>query len=209
MEQQQNLRFPAAASKAPANGSTDAAPATTAAGSAEHHEELDELFDNLDLADSAPLISLRQLLLATDDDSLKKLEDVIADRTEEGFGETVFELGFENNSDSMQLTLDEWNKAYERLLLAAKGVKADCELLLTKYVGGDKEAASTADNKTVKDKSCSGKILIRHNPASIEDVIETRIAVVGNGEKTPAPNILRSADLGQSTPERAPCWESW
>jgi hypothetical protein len=53
--------------------------------------------------------------------------------------------------------------------------------LITKNVGGDKEAASTATNPS-KDKSCSGKVLIRQTPAKIEDVIETRIAVVGNGE---------------------------
>jgi hypothetical protein len=81
----------------------------------------------------------------------------------------------------MNLTLDEWHKAYERLEHAAKDVRADCDLLLTKNVGGDKEAASTA-GKTGKDKSCSGKILIRRVPPRIEDVIETRIAVVGNGK---------------------------
>lgn len=180
VEQQQNLRFPTA--KAHASGTANATSTDAAAAAADHHEELDELFDNLDLADTAPRTSLRELLLATDDESLKKLEHVITERTEEGYGEAVFELGFENNGDSMQLTLEEWNTAYARLIQAAAGVRADGELLLTKNVGGDKEAASMADNKSNKDKSCSGKVLIRQNPASIEDVIETRIAVVGNGE---------------------------
>lgn len=93
----------------------------------------------------------------------------------------MFELGFENSGDSMQLGLEEWNTAYARLAEAAKGAHADCQLLLTKHVGGDKEAPSTA-NSQEKVKHCSGKVLVRQTPQNIEDVIETRIAVVGNGK---------------------------
>lgn len=140
------------------------------------------MFDNLDLADSEPRVPLKELLLGgSDEASLKQLEDVIAGRVEEGFGEAVFEIGFENNGDSMQLSLDEWNRAYKTLEAAARRIRADCDLLLTKNVGGDKEGDSTSE-KISKDKSCSGKILIRQRPANIEDVIETRIAVVGNGK---------------------------
>lgn len=120
-------------------------------------------------------------MLGSDDDTLKKLSDVIVERIEEGAGETVFDLGFENSGESMQLTLEEWNKGYTRLVEAAKRVTADCQLLLTTNVGGKEEAESTTTNPT-KDKSCSGKILIRRIPDKIEDVIETRIAVVGNGK---------------------------
>lgn len=95
-------------------------------------------------------------------------------------GETVFELGYENNGDSMNLTLDDWNTAYKRITEAANLAGADCELLLTKNVGGKLEAESTA-NKSSKASGCSGKMLIRRNPTNVEDVIETRIAVVGNG----------------------------
>lgn len=105
----------------------------------------------------------------------------MAERIVEGFGEAVFELGFEYSGESMQLTKDEWKQAYNRLEGAAKKIRADCELLMTKNVGGDKEAESTA-TKPGKDTGCTGKILIRQVPARVEDVIETRIAVVGNGE---------------------------
>ena len=154
VEQQQNLRYPA---KPPAAG------VDVPVESTEHHAELDELFDNLDLGDVTPRVPLRQLLLATDDDSLQKLQAVVTERIEEGFGETVFEIGFENNGESMQLTLDEWKIASARLAEAAKGVRADCQLLLTKYVGGEMEAASTATSQE-KFKYCSGKILVRQNP---------------------------------------------
>lgn len=165
VEQQQNLRYPASAKKP--------------ADSVEHDVELDELLDSLNLVDSAPRVKLKDLVLGSDDDTLKKLGDVIVERIEEGAGETVFDLGFENSGESMQLTPEEWHQAYTRLVEAAKRVGADCQLLLTTNVGGKEEAESTATSPT-KDKSCSGKILIRRIPGKIEDVIETRIAVVGN-----------------------------
>jgi GTPase len=105
---------------------------------------------------------------------------VVAERLEEGFGETVFELGFEHNGDSMNLQLDEWNRAYDRLVEAAKKVQGSSQLLITHNVGGDKELA-TAPAKAAKAKGCNGKVLLRKIPSRIEDVIETRIAVVGNG----------------------------
>lgn len=153
-------------------------------------------------------------MLGSDDDTLKKLGDVIVERIEEGAGETVFDLGFENSGESMQLTLEEWKKAYERLVEAARRVRADCQLLLTTNVGGKEEAESTATSPT-KDKSCSGKILIRRIPDKIEDVIETRIAVVGNGKLSTHdcyfPNRQRKwlipmlCDQKQSMPERVRC----
>lgn len=121
------------------------------------------------------------MLLEEDEDTLQKLEEYVAERIVEGFGEAVFELGLEHDGDSLQFTIDEWNRAYDRLQAAAKKVRADCELLITKGVGGDKEAESTT-KKPSKKQGCTGKVLIRQNPARVEDVIETRIAVVGNGK---------------------------
>lgn len=95
-------------------------------------------------------------------------------------GEAVFDLGYENNGESMELSLEDWNAAYKRLVDAAKSAGADCQLLLTKNVGGEVEAESIA-SKPEKKGGCNGKILIRRVPNHVEDVIETRIAVVGNG----------------------------
>jgi hypothetical protein len=174
VEQQQALRYPGAK---PAVG-IDANPQ-------EHHAELDELFDNLDLGEAtAPGVRLRDLLLGTDEDTLNKLKDVLGARIEEGHGETVFDLGYENNNDSLGLTLEEWNVAYKRLEDAAQLLHAECQALVTRNVGGDVEAPSAAKGK---DKDCTGKIMIRRKPETAEDVIETRIAVVGNGESESQP----------------------
>jgi GTPase len=119
-------------------------------------------------------VRLKELLLGQE--TLSQLVDVLKARIEEGHGETVFEIGFENNGDSMALSKEEWVAAMAHLETAAKKVNCECQVLLTNGVGGDMEGAATVDGK----KECSGKILIRQHPATVEDVIETRIAVIGN-----------------------------
>ncbi|KAH6689832.1 GTP-binding protein, partial [Plectosphaerella plurivora] len=185
VEKQQALRYPGAK---PAVAGVDANPQ-------EHHAELDELFDNLDLGEAtAPGVRLRDLLLGTDEDTLNKLKDVLGARIDEGHGETVFDLGYENNNDSLGLTLEEWNVAYKRLQDAAQGLHAECQALVTRNVGGDVEAPSAAKGK---DKDCTGKIMIRRKPETAEDVIETRIAVVGNVDagKSSLLGVLVKGDL--------------
>jgi GTPase len=160
VEKQQALRYP-----------SSVGPSTTA----DDHAELD-ILNSLDLAETVPQVRLKELLLGQDEDYLGKLIDILRARIDEGHGETVFDIGFENNGDSMALTKDEWEVAMKKLNQAAAMERADCQVLLTKNVGGDAEA----ELQNMKDKDCSGKILIRQNPKTVEDVIETRIAVVGN-----------------------------
>ncbi|RDW88673.1 p-loop containing nucleoside triphosphate hydrolase-9 [Coleophoma cylindrospora] len=143
---------------------------------AEESAELDSILDSLDLSGSAPQVPLKQLLLETDEDSLSKLVTVVDLRLDEGHGEMIFEIGFENNGSSMELKKDEWDKALARLEKAAAGLNAECQILLTKNVGGEFEVDSVSE----KDTACYGKILVRQHPKAPEEVIETRIAVVGN-----------------------------
>lgn len=162
VEKQQALRYP----------STSGAASTTV----EEHAELD-ILNSLDLADVSPAVRLKELLLDNSEETLAKLVHVLETRMDEGHGETVFEIGFENNGDSMALTKEDWDVALKRLVLAAQKVRADCRVLLTKGVGGEAEGEAVAGEKG---KECSGKVLIRQHPATVEEVIETRIAVVGN-----------------------------
>ena len=167
VEKQQALRYP-----------SSAAPTTNLV---EDHAELDILND-LDLADTSPQVRLKELLLDNTDETLAKLINLLELRIDEGHGETVFEIGFENNGDSMALSTDEWDVAMKRLVAAARKCRADCQTLLTNGVGGDAEGKTTSvDEKESNRKvECTGKILIRQHPATVEEVIETRIAVVGN-----------------------------
>lgn len=160
----------------------------TAQPATEYHEELD-ILDTLNFDESEPEVPLRELLLPStehDEASRAKLANHVAERLAEGRGEAMFDLGFENNGESMRLTRAEWDVALARLTEAVKNQHADCNVLLTHNVGGDKEPKPPASASGGKDKNkykdCTGKILIRRTPTTVEDVIETRIAVVGNGE---------------------------
>lgn len=95
----------------------------------------------------------------------------------EGNGETLFDLGQEDSGENMGFSKEQWDVALDRLRRAAKVVKADCQVLMTRNVGG----AEDVDPISEKDKSCTGKVMVRQESDTPEDVIETRIAVVGNG----------------------------
>ena len=144
----------------------------------EDHAELD-ILDTLDLADKAAHARLRDLLLDTSahaDETLQQLGDVVQARILEGHGETLFDLGQEDNGESMAFSKEQWDVALDRLRKAATSLRADCRILMLRNVGGDEEVGPLNE----KDKSCTGKIMIRQTPETVEDVIETRIAVVGN-----------------------------
>lgn len=159
----------AAASKA------KAAPVVT-----KEHAELDVL-DTLDLDEASARATLREMLLGEGEQSVEDLSEqlrhLIEDRLVEGHGETLFDLGQEDNGDSLQFTKPQWEAALERLRAAASTLDADCRVLLTRNVGGNVEVGPLIE----KDQSATGVVMIRQRPKSAEDVIETRIAVIGNG----------------------------
>lgn len=77
----------------------------------------------------------------------------------------------------MALTTDEWDAALARLQDVLAKLKADWKILMTKNVAG---SDVEVEQESKKEKGCVGKIMIRRRPESVDDVIETRIAVVGN-----------------------------
>lgn len=91
----------------------------------------------------------------------------------------LFDLGVEDDGKPLGFSKGEWSIALDRLEKGAALLNADCRVLLTRNVGGAEDASSSE----VKDKelSCTGKVMIRQTPETVQDVIETRIAVVGNG----------------------------
>jgi len=95
----------------------------------------------------------------------------------EGNGETLFDLGREDNGETMSFSTDQWDVALDRIRRAGAILQAECRILMTRNVGGPEDIEIPNE----KDKSASGKIMIRQEPETPEDVIETRIAVVGNG----------------------------
>ncbi|MCJ1250833.1 hypothetical protein MMC30_008061 [Trapelia coarctata] len=192
-KQQAKRHHPArAASSAPSDSghstldtatrSTSIAPSdsgySTLSSTTEDHVELD-ILDTLNLSETSAHIRLKDLLLDTStdaEDTLQQLSNVVQSRILEGHGEALFELGQEDNGESMGFSKEQWDVALDRLWQAVGRLKADCRILMTRNVGGDEEVGPLNE----KDKGATGKVMIRQEPETVEEVIETRIAVVGN-----------------------------
>ena len=149
---------------------------STQGTSTEEHAELDFL-DSLNLSETSGQVRLKELLLNTGDENFQRLVDLLKNRIHEGHGETMFDIGQEDNGESMCLSKDQWDTALSQIRKAASTLKADCRILMTRNVGGEDEVGALNDKET----GVSGKMMIRQMPGIVEDVIETRIAVVGNG----------------------------
>lgn len=144
----------------------------------EDHAELD-IIDQLGLSDTPSQIRLKDWLLDTTEDAgatLQQLAGLLQARIDEGHGEALFDLGQEDSGESMGFSRVQWDLGLSRLKEAASSLKSDVRVLLTYNVNGPEEA----ETKNEKDKSCRGKLLVRQTPETPEEVIETRIAVVGN-----------------------------
>ena len=115
----------------------------------------------------------------------------------EGNGETLFDLGQEDNGESMAFSKEQWDVAIDRIRRAANVLQADCRVLMTRNVGGEAEVETLNE----KDKSSTGKVMVRQAPETPEDVIETRIAVVGNGTTEVSPT-----GRTQLTSQPSGCW---
>jgi GTPase len=135
--------------------------------------------DSLGLSDTPRAVKLKDLLLGTADapeDSLKELAETIQLRMDEGHGETLFDLGLEDNGDTMGFDISQWETALRRLNEATETLPAHCRILMTYNVGGEKEAPVNNDRIS----GAWGKILVRQDATNVEEVGEVRIAVVGN-----------------------------
>jgi hypothetical protein len=171
----------------------------------EEHDELD-IIDQLGLSDSPTArLPLRTILLDSGEEPTTALKELLTARLDEGHGEMLFDVGLENSGDSMGFTLEEWNTSLQRVESMADELQADCKLLMTRNVGGEVEVGPVS----AKEKGASGKLMVRRRPQSIDDVIETRIAVVGNGMLSWSSNCSRAMlTVVQSTPVKVPCWVS-
>jgi len=143
-----------------------------------------DILDSLDLENTTPTVRLRHVLLDevadTANDSIAQLNKLIGTRLDEGRNETLFDIGLEDNGDSMGFEKKQWDVAYARILAIAKEQKAEVRVLMTRNVGTTVGEGVEVGPANEKDKSLSGKVMIRRIPEEMDDVIETRIAVVGN-----------------------------
>jgi GTPase len=143
----------------------------------EEHDEL-SILDDLGLSDDVSHVRFKTLLLDPTEEHVAALAEHVQARLDEGHGEALFDLGLEDSGESMGFTRENWDLALARVGAACETVKADYKLLITRNVGGDVEVGA----RDAKDTGLCAKMLLRRRPESVDHVIETRIAVVGNGE---------------------------
>ncbi|KAF2686812.1 hypothetical protein K458DRAFT_470779 [Lentithecium fluviatile CBS 122367] len=141
----------------------------------EEHDELSVL-DELNLSDHVSHVPLKTLLLDPAEEHVAALAEHVQARLVEGHGEALFDLGLEDSGDSMAFSKENWEFALSRVQAACQTVKADYKMLMTRNVGGEVEVGP----RDAKDTGWCGKMILRRRPASVDDCIETRIAVVGN-----------------------------
>ncbi|CAN9202956.1 unnamed protein product [Alternaria alternata] len=142
----------------------------------EDHDEL-SILDELGLSDDNKThVRLKTLLTDPAEENVAALAEHIKERLAEGHGEVLFDVGMEDSGDSMGFTKSQWDFALERIGAVCEQIKADYKMLMTRNVGGDVEVGP----RDAKDTGFSGKMILRQQPQSVDDVIETRIAVVGN-----------------------------
>jgi GTPase len=111
------------------------------------------------------------------EDKSKQLQTIIEGRLLSGHGECLFDVGLEDNGDSQALSQAEWEAALARLQGVLKTLEADWKILMTKNVP---DSPVDVGNENKREPGCVGKMMIRRQPKSIDDTIETRVAVVGN-----------------------------
>ncbi|XJO76128.1 hypothetical protein BDV3_006698 [Batrachochytrium dendrobatidis] len=145
--------------------------------------------------------SLKSLLLGDSNDSVTALTDLIQTRLDANMGETLLELGLEDDGLSMQLSASDFTIALDRIRQCADTLNADTTVLYkrrssslrtsTEYNDGDAEYILSAkvEQLTMTDDTdsipqshghCYGHVLIRQRAGKVQDLMELRICVVGN-----------------------------
>ncbi|KAF3079332.1 hypothetical protein TWF569_002580 [Orbilia oligospora] len=151
-----------------------APPKLTSTGTNKSLEEaVDELsfIDDLGLnTDDGPRVKLRDQLLGNE----PGLDGLLRRRLEEGRGEALFEVGYEDNGDSMGFSKEEYEKAYDNVVGCLGGLSAQCAVLQTANV--DEKAEEVPGDG----KGARSKLMVRIVPKSMEELLEIRVAVVGN-----------------------------
>ncbi|KAF8946864.1 hypothetical protein BGZ47_011103 [Haplosporangium gracile] len=146
-------------------------------------------------------ISLKEQFLNPTDANIESLQTLLAARIREGSGETLFEIGVEEDGAPMKLSDAEYETALTTVKTAAAAVGAEMAIMHEKNAGlstgapvvpeskdKDKAAAvvavqpSLAPTMDVTDQPTykSSYVMIRKTPKTVDELLELRVAVVGN-----------------------------
>ncbi|KAJ1569776.1 Short integuments 2, mitochondrial [Nowakowskiella sp. JEL0078] len=141
-------------------------------------------------------VTLKEKLLHRNEGSyFSDIVRLVQGRLDQGNGETLFELGLEDDGSSMRLTSEEFEKCKSVLEEAAEKLSAKLTLIHKRHTkqlrttsNSEFETVSTSSQpeitKTLPQSSTSkfefAHFLIRQIEGQVENILELRIAVVGN-----------------------------
>ncbi|KAF9426663.1 hypothetical protein BGZ94_006179 [Podila epigama] len=147
-------------------------------------------------------LSLKEQLLDPSEANLESLTTLLAARIREGSGETLFEIGVEEDGTPMELSEADYQTALSTVRSAAGAIGAEVAIMYEKSLGSsptpvvqtdaesptytktEETSSVTAPDATVASSDGtsfkSAYVMIRKKPKSAEELLEVRVAVVGN-----------------------------
>ncbi|KAL0142639.1 P-loop containing nucleoside triphosphate hydrolase protein [Mucor lusitanicus] len=160
-----------------ANLLADALCKTTISDHKEQQTLVDNMLDNLinstqESNDSTK--ALKDILLNPTQQDIDYLTNTIATRIDQGRGETLFEIGSEEDGSSMNLTPDEYNTCIDTIRLVTDKLHADFANIDELNILDPTAKPANAATSDVH------HLMIRKRPQSVQDLLEIRVAVVGN-----------------------------
>ncbi|KAI8902279.1 P-loop containing nucleoside triphosphate hydrolase protein [Globomyces pollinis-pini] len=122
-----------------------------------------------------PSATLKDIIL-NDKDALK---DLISDKLYQDFGETIFEIGLEDDGTSMFLNKIDYSSCFNNVKKVADELDADITLLHKRntQVLNTTCAAQSESKEQISNYS---HVLIRKRPGLVQNLTELRICVAGN-----------------------------
>ncbi|KAJ3413146.1 hypothetical protein HDV05_008484, partial [Chytridiales sp. JEL 0842] len=150
--------------------------------------DADELFGKDDGEEAS---SLRDLYLGADSHYVELLKSDIKKRLEQGHGEAIIEIGVEESGKSMNLSEEEYKAALKRLDTVSQSLRSDVSILHerrsfvlpTSTAPTQSSSSENVPTLPVADESSPyyyAHALVRKKPGVVEELLEMRIAVVGN-----------------------------
>ncbi|KAI9231348.1 MAG: hypothetical protein BYD32DRAFT_467250, partial [Podila humilis] len=126
-------------------------------------------------------LSLKEQLLNPTETNIESLTTLLTARIREGSGETLFEIGIEEDGAPMNLTDAEYQTALATVRSAAATVGAEVAIMYEKNsTPTNASGEATVEGPAPEDVFKTAYVMIRNKPKSVEELLELRVAVVGN-----------------------------
>ncbi|KAI8143821.1 hypothetical protein BJV82DRAFT_609552 [Fennellomyces sp. T-0311] len=113
--------------------------------------------------------TLKEMLIHATLDDIQALQQLITTRLDEGRGETLFEIGVEDDGEKMMLTEDEYKKSLATIEQIVSALDADYAIV-----------EERGKDSATRQQGVLANLMIRKRLKTVEDLLEIRIAVVGN-----------------------------